>query len=338
MRLALAASATLAFVAAQPAIAADYYAGKTINLIVGSAPGGGYDTYARVVARHLPKFLPGNPLIIVQNMDGASSRKAAGYINKIAAKDGTVIGAISPGAVIGPLLEDGEESQYDPTKLIYLATANVSTRVCASYTDSKIKTFDDAMKQEMTVGSEASGGSTRDYGFLHKNTSHAKIRVISGYKGTPSITLAMERGEVDGICGIDWSSLRAQKQDMLRDGKLNILIQAGLEPNDELTKMGVPMVWKYINNEEDKQVAELVIAQQLFGRPYIAPPGTPPEVVKILRTAFEKALNDPELLADAEKMRIDISFAGGERVQEGVERVYAAPKNILEKARDAIKQ
>ncbi len=336
MRLKLAACAL--FAVASTANAADFYAGKTITFIIGSAPGGGYDIYGRTVGRHLSKHIPGKPNIVIQNMDGASTLRAASFIYNLAVKDGTVIGAIAPGAVVGPLLEGKTEGLYDPTKFIYLATANNSTRVCATFVTSKIKTFDDARKQETIIGSVAEGGSTRDYAYLHKNTSAMKLKIVSGYQGTPAVTLAMERGEVDGICGIDWSSLRSQKADFIRDGKLNVLVQAGLEPNDELTKMGVPMIWKFVDNDEDRQVAELVIAQQLFGRPYIAPPGTPAEAVKILRAAFEAALNDPELLADAQKARIDILPAGGERVQEGVDRIYGAPKRIVEKAKEAIRQ
>ncbi len=338
MWIKLAACALFSFVTSLTAHAADYYAGKTITLIIGSAPGGGYDIYGRTVGRHLSKHIPGRPNIVIQNMDGASSLRAASHIYNIAAKDGTVIGAIAPGAVVGPLLEDKKEGLYDPVKFIYLATANNSTRVCATFVTSKIKTFDDARREETIIGSVAEGGSTRDYAYLHKNTSAMKLKIVSGYKGTPAVTLAMERGEVDGICGIDWSSLRSQKADFIRDGKLNILVQAGLEPNEELTKMGVPLIWKFIDNEEDRLVAELVIGQQLFGRPYIAPPGTPVEAVKILRAAFEAALGDPELLADAEKVRIDILPAGGERVQQGVDRIYGAPKNIVEKAKNAIRQ
>src|SRR5690606_10365173 len=130
-----------------------------------------------------------------------------------------------------------------------------------TFANSKIRTFEDARRQETIIGSVAEGGSTRDYAYLHKNTSGLKLKIVSGYKGTPAVTLAMERGEVDGICGIDWSSLRSQKAEWVRDGKLNVLVQAGLEPNEELTKMGVPMIWQFIDNEEDRQVAELVIAQ-----------------------------------------------------------------------------
>jgi hypothetical protein len=264
--------------------------------------------------------------------------RAAGFIYNIAPKDGTVIGAISPGAVVGPLLEGKADALYDPTKFNFLATANNSARVCATFGTSKTKTFADALKQETIIGSVAEGGSTRDYAYLHKNTSNAKFRIIAGYKGTPDVLLAMERGEVDGICGLDWSSLRAQKGDYIRDGKLNILVQTGLEPNEELTKMGVPQIWKFFDNEEDRAVAELVIAQQLFGRPYIAPPGVPDAIVAILRAAFLAALNDPALIADAERSQIDLAPADGERVQEGVRKIYAAPANIVERARDAIRR
>lgn len=320
------------------ASAQDFYAGKQIIFIIGTAPGGGFDIYGRTVARHLPKHIPGAPVIVVQNMNGASSMRAAAHIFNVAPKDGTVVGAISPGAVVGPLLEGKSDALYDPTKFNYLATANNSARVCATFGTSKTKTFADALKQETIIGSVAEGGSTRDYAYLHRNTSKAKFRIIAGYKGTPDVLLAMERGEVEGICGLDWSSLRAQKGDYIRDGKLNILVQTGLEPNDELTKMGVPQIWNFFDNEEDRAVAELVIAQQLFGRPYIAPPGVPEANVAILRAGFIAALNDPALIADAERSQIDLAPAGGERVQEGVRKIYAAPAHIVERARDAIRK
>jgi len=337
-RIASILALSLAALAPSTTRAAEYYSGKQITFIIGTAPGGGFDIYGRTVARHLPKHIPGAPTIIVQNMNGASSMRAAGFIYNIAPKDGTVVGAISPGAVVGPLLEGKADALYDPTKFHYLATANNSARVCATFGTSKTRTFADALKQETIIGSVAEGGSTRDYAYLHKNTSKAKFRIIAGYKGTPDVLLAMERGEVDGICGLDWSSLRAQKGDYIRDGKLNILVQTGLEPNDELTKMGVPQIWKFFDNEDDRAVAELVIAQQLFGRPYIAPPGVPDAIVAILRAGFLAALNDPALIADAERSQIDLAPAGGERVQEGVRKIYAALANIVDRAREAIRR
>jgi len=331
-------AACAAVFGANAATAADFYAGKTLTFIIGTGPGGGYDIYGRVAAKHLGKYIPGNPHVLVQNMEGASTVRAAGFIYKIAPKDGTSIAAISPGAVVGPLLEGKLNGLYDPTKFQYLATANNSTRVCAVFHTSTIKTFKDAYTQEAIISASAEGGSTRDYAYLHKKTSHVNFRIISGYHGTPSAMLAMERGETDGLCGIDWSSLRSQKADWVRDGKLRVLVQAGLEPSEELTKMGVPMIWDFFQNDTDRQVAELVIAQQLFGRPYIAPPETPADRVEILRKAFDLAMKDPDLLADAEKARIDILPAGGERVQQGVAKIYATPKEIVERAREAIRE
>ncbi len=334
---ALAAAALTAF-AATPAPAADFYAGKTIEFTVGADVAGGYDIYARAIARHLPRYIPGKPTIVVKNLPGAGSGKAAAYIATVAPKDGTAIGAIFPGAVIGPLLDDNEKPPYDPTKLIYLATADSGTRVCATFITSKTKTIEDAQKQKTVMGASAAGGSTRDYVNMLRKTMGAKFELVAGYKGTAEIGLAVERGEVDGLCGWDWSSLKAQKSDWLRDKKLNVLVQTALEPEAELTKLGVPMMWKYVPKEEDKKAAELVVSQQVFGRPYIAPPGTPDAQVKILRDGFIAVLKDKEFLADAEKAKIDINPLDGAKVQEVVTKVYASPPAVVARAKELIKE
>jgi tripartite-type tricarboxylate transporter receptor subunit TctC len=321
-----------------PANAADYYSGKTISIYVGSAAGGGYDIYSRAIARHLPRFIPGTPTVIVQNMPGGGGAKAAGYISAVASKDGTAIGAVSPGTVIGPLLDDRAQAQYDPRKLNYLATANSGSRVCVTLARSQTKTFDDARRIKTIMGAGAPGDSTRDYANLLKNTASAKFELVTGYTGTPDILLAMERGEVDGVCGWDWSSLKSQRGDYIRDKKFNILVTAALEPNEELKSMGVPEVWAYMVDDQSKQVTELIVAQQLFGRPFIAPPGTPDNLVAILRSAFSATFKDPEFLADAAKSKLDIVPSDGEKVQAGVARIYAAPKEIVEKAREAIRK
>jgi tripartite-type tricarboxylate transporter receptor subunit TctC len=323
--------------AASPTGAVDYYAGKTIEFIIGTPPGGGYDIYARLVARHLPRHIPGKPAIVVKNMPGAGSGRTAVFISNIAPKDGSAIGALMPGAIIGPLLDDKPQTQFDPTKVIYIGTADTGTRTCATFANSKIKTFDDARKQKTTVGASAAGGATRDYAYLHNHTSGTRFDVVSGYKGTADITLAMERGEVDGTCGWDWSSVKSQKPDWLRDHKLNILVQVGLEANPELTGMGVPELWKFVDGEENRKVAELVVSQQIFQRSYIAPPGTPPEQIETLRKAFDATMADPQFLADAEAVRIAVSPLSGAKVQEIVAKLYATPKDIVEKAKQAIK-
>jgi tripartite-type tricarboxylate transporter receptor subunit TctC len=336
-RLGIAAALSVAAGCAAPAAAADFYAGKTIDFVIGADVGGGHDIYARLIARHLPRHIPGNPAIVPKNMPGAGSGRAAAHIFSVAPKDGTTIGAVFPGVVINPLLEDRGQPLYDPTKFAYLATADSGTRVCATFHTSKVKTFEDALKENVILGATAAGGSTRDYVGLLKNTVGMKAELVSGYKGTADIQLAMERGEVDGLCGWDFSSLKSQKGDWLREGKLNILVQMGLEPEAELTKRGVPEVWKFVKDEDTRKVIELVISQQIFSRPYIAPPGTPAEQVKTLRAAFTAALQDKQLLEEAEKLRLDITPSPGERLQDVVQKLYASPKNIVERAKEAIK-
>jgi tripartite-type tricarboxylate transporter receptor subunit TctC len=320
-----------------PAPAADYFAGKSIDLLIGAPPGGGYDIYARVVGRHIGRHIPGQPTIVPKNMPGAGSARAAGFISTIAPKDGTAIAGIMPGAIMGPLLDEKAETLFDPTKVLYLGTANNGTRVCVTLKGSKVKTFDDVLTQKVVFGGVSANDSTYEYGHLHKKTAGAQYDVVSGYRGTADIGLAIERGEVDGVCGWDWSSFKSQKPDWLRDDKVNVLLQVGLEPNAELSKMGVPSVFKYVKSEDDRKVVELVISQQVFQRSYIAPPGTPAEQIGTLRAAFDATMTDKAFLEDAEKLRIDISPLPGTKVQELVQKLHATPKDIVERARQAIR-
>jgi len=331
------AAAALLTAMATPASAADYFAGKSIDLLIGAPPAGGYDIYARTLARHYGQYIPGKPNIIAKNMPGAASGRAAGFLSSIAPKDGTVIAAIMPGAVMGPLLDEKGEVLFDPTKVQYLGTANNGTRVCVSRKDSKIKTFADVLTQKAVFGGVSANDSTRDYGYMHKHTSGALYDVIAGYNGTNDIGLAMERGEIDGACGWDWASFKSQRPDWLRENKVNVLLQVALEPNEELTKMGVPHIWQFVKTEENRKIVELIIGQQVFQRSYIAPPGVAPEALTILRTGFDATMKDPQFLSDADKMRIDISPLPGAKVQEIVAKLHATPKDIVEKARAAIR-
>jgi tripartite-type tricarboxylate transporter receptor subunit TctC len=326
-----------AVLAAVPALGADYYAGKSVDLMVGAPPGGGYDIYGRIVGRYIGRHIPGNPTIIPKNMPGAGSARAAGFISTIAPKDGTVIANIMPGAVIGPLLDPKMEVLFDPTKVMYLGNVNNGTRVCISGKNSKVKTFEEALTPKGAVfGGVSSNDSTRDYGYMHKKTSGAQYTMVTGYQGTPDLSLAVERGEIDGFCGFDWASLKSQKPDWVRDKSVNFLLQDSLEPNEELTKMGVPHVFKFVKTEESRKVVELILSQQVFHRSFIAPPETPPEALKILRAAFDATMTDPQFLAEAEKLRIDVAPLSGARVQDAVQKLYQSPKDIIEKARDAI--
>jgi tripartite-type tricarboxylate transporter receptor subunit TctC len=333
----LVAGSIVAAIGVMPAAAQDHYAGRTIEFIVGGDSGGGYDIYARAVARHLARHIPGNPTIVVKNMPGAGSTRAGIYISTVAPKDGSSLGALMPGAIIGPLLDDKPKTQFDPTKVIYIGTADSGVRVCATFHNSKINTFAAAQKNKTILGASSAGGATRDYAYLHNHTAGTNFSVVAGYKGTVDIGLAMERGEVDGLCGWDWSSVKAQKRDWLRDKKLNLLVQVGLQPQKELTDLGVPTIWSFIKNENNRRIAELVVSQQVFQRSYVVPPGTPPEQVKILRAAFDATVKDPQFLADAAKMRISITPLSGREVQELVAKLYTTPRDFVDRARAAIK-
>ena len=269
---------------------------------------------------------PASPTIIPKNMPGAGSARAAGFISTLAPKDGTAIAAIFPGAVMGPLLEEKAEALFDPTKVFYLGTANNGTRVCVSRQGSKIKVFDDALTQKASFGGVSTNDSTREYGYMHKKTSGAQYNVVSGYSGTAEIALALERGEIDGACGWDWASLKSQRPDWISEHKVNLLLQDGVEPNPELTRMGVPSGFKYIRSEEDRKAVELVVSQQVFLRSYIAPPDIAKDLLDVLRAGFDATMKDPQFMEDAQRLRIDISPLPGAKVQDVVQKLYGTPR------------
>jgi tripartite-type tricarboxylate transporter receptor subunit TctC len=337
VNLAAATAVGACLMAAPPASAADYYAGKSIEFLIGSDVGGGYDIYARVIGRHLGRFLPGNPAIVPKNQPGAGSGRAASYLYSVAPKDGSTIGAVFPGAIMGPLLDDRAQALYDPTKFQYLGSADNATRVCITHERSKVKSLDEALRQKAIMGASAAGGSTRDYANLLRKSTGAMFEMVGGYKGTADIFLAIERGEVDGMCGLDWASLKSQRPDWVRNKTANILVQVNLEPDAELARLGVPQMWRHVRNETDKKAVELIIGQQVFGRPYLAPPGVAAEPLRLLRAAFAAVMQDKEFLADAEKTRIDVVPSTGEAVQKLVEELYAAPKATVERAKDLVK-
>lgn len=317
--------------------AADYYAGKTIELIVGGAPAGGIDIYARVVGRHLHRHIPGNPTVVVKNMPGAGGTRAAQYVAIAAPSNGLTIGATAPGAIVGPLLDDKVDKSFDPSQFAYLGTANVGVSVCATMDTSPIRSFEDALNRKTVLGAQGPGAPSFDLAYLIQQVTGAQFNIIAGYNGSTHITLAMERKEVDGICGWNWSGARSQKPEWIRDRRLILLAQVGINENAELSKMGVPSIWKFIRGEENRQIAEFILTQKGFERPLLVRSGTSPELVGILRTAFDATMRDKQFLADAEKALLEVSPSPGIKVQELVRTFYATPRTIVDKARTAIR-
>ena len=314
-----------------------FYKGRSMDMIIGADAGGGYDIYARVLVRHMPRHLPGNPNMLPKNMPGAGSNKAAEFIYSVAPKDGSAIGIIFPGAIMTPLLDPGRGLKFDPPKFSYLGTANKEVRVCAMRNNAAVTTIDGATKTETLMGATAEGGSTQDYPAVMNEVLGTKFKIIRGYKGTRDITLAVERGEADGLCGWAWTSLKTQKPDWLETKAVNIFVQFGVENDPELDKMGVPSIWSFVKNESDKQLLELMIGQQVFGRPFVAPPGVPEARLKALRAAFAATMKDKQFLDDANKSKLDIDYDSGEAVQKLVERMYQTPKPVVDRLINAMK-
>jgi tripartite-type tricarboxylate transporter receptor subunit TctC len=330
---ALTALAAFGTARAQDAVA-QFYKGKQINLYVGSSAGGGYDTYARLLARRLGSYIPGNPTVVPQNMPGAGSNKLASYIYSVAPKDGTAIGAIFSGAILQPLL--GDPVQHDPSKFIYLGNANNEVFLCLARTDAPVQTFRDALSRELIVGATNEGGSSRDFTAMLDNLLGAKLRIVTGYPGSNEILLALERNEVQGVCGLGWSSIAPQRTRLLDSGLARVLVQLATTGHPELNRMGVPLAIDFTKTEDDRKVMELVFSQLIFGRPFILPPAVPAERVGALRRAFMAALQDKDAVTEARGMQLDLDPLSGEAVQAEVAKVYGVPGRIVERAKQSL--
>ena len=337
----LAASALACLLSAAPLAAAaqeaveQFYRGKQISVIVGSSSGGGYDTYARLLARHFGSAMPGNPTVVVQNMSGAGSNRAAGYIYSVAPKDGTAAAAIFPGAVLQPLLSDVPVS-HDPNKLIYLGSANSDVYVCYVRSDAAVQTYKDMLTKELIVGASNPGATTYDLPLLLNSVLGTKFRIVTGYPGSREITLALERGEVQGACGIGWTGIEAMHPDWFAKDTIRVLVQLSTKGHDDLNKRGVPRAEGLAQSEDDKKVIRLVFSQGIFGRPFVLPPGVPAERVAALRKAFVVALNDKALRAEADKMQFDVDPMSGDELQKLVADLYDTPPRLVERARQAL--
>ena len=335
--VALAAACLIAAIQGVPAQDAteSLFKGKQISIVVGSSPGGGYDTYARLLARHFGNAIPGNPVIVVQNMSGAGSNRAAGYIYSVAPKDGTSIGAIFPGAVLQPLLST-VAVPHDPSKLIYLGSANSDVYVCYIRSDAPVKTFKDMLDKELIVGASNPGATTYDLPLLLNNILGTKFHTVTGYPGSREITVALERGEVQGACGLGWTGIETLHPDWFKEDKVRVLVQLSTKGHPDLNKRGVPRAEELARNDEDRRVIRLVFSQGIFGRPYVLPPGVPNDRVAMLRKAFVAALSDTALRGEADRMHLDVEAISGDELQKLIAELYATPPHLVERARQAL--
>lgn len=310
----------------------DFYTGKTVTLYVGYSPGGGYDTYARTLARHIGKHIPGNPSVIVKNRPGAGSMLLTNEMYNILPKDGTVIAIIGRGLPMEPLFGT-PEAKYDPRDFTWLGSTNNEVSVCVSWHTSKVKKWQDLLTTPLIVGGTGPGADTDTFPRIMNNVLGTKLKLVTGYPGGNEVLLAMERGEVEGRCGYSWSSAKSRKADWLKEGKLNILIQMSTGKHEDLPD--VPLIMDLAKTQEDKDTLELIYARQEFGRPFLAPPGVPDDRALALQAAFMDTMKDPEFLEDAKKQDLEINPVGGKRVAELIRKIYKAPKELVMAAKEA---
>jgi tripartite-type tricarboxylate transporter receptor subunit TctC len=304
------------------------FRGKQIRVLIGSSPGGGYDTFARAIAAHWSKHMPGNPVFLPQNLPGPMSLSVANNLFSIAPKDGTVIGAVNPQIASEAILHP-DRARFDARQFLWIGSALRETQVVVARSDAPVRTFEEAFQKELILG--GSGGASNSFPTIANAVLGTKFKIVSGYPGTREANLAMERGEVQGIGGITWASVKATMGDLLAGKKLVVIGQYGLKKHPELPD--VPQVPSFAKTPEERSALLLLLATQEFGRPYIAPPGLPDDIAEALRTSFLKTLEDPEFLAEARKRGLDIDATSGAEIQSLVEQLYATPPETVERVR-----
>lgn len=325
---------------AAPGRAADpvaaFYAGRTVTILVGFTTGGGYDLYARTLARHLGAHLPGHPNVIVQNMPGAGSLKVVNYLYALAPRDGATLATFARGMVIDPLLDHNPADQFDAPKFNWIGSISNEVSVCAFLASSGIRTWHDMQTKPATLGGTGPGADSDIYPAMLHNFFHLPFKVVSGYPGATEVNLALERHEIDGRCGWSWLSLISRSKALYQSGQINVTLQIGLRRIPELPT--VPLVTDLTTDPNVRAAIRLLVSRQAMARPYAAPPAVPAERVRALRAAFDATMRDPAFLAEVERQRLEVTPVSGEAVEALINEIYGAPPAVVALARQAVKE
>ena len=336
----LIAAAVAAIVAAmipRPASAEESFAGKTVTVYVPVSPGGGYDTYARLVARHLGKHLPGAPTVIVKNMPGAGGIVLSGHLFTTAPKDGTEI-AILQDANLFEQLTTNQQLPYDARKFGFLGAFEKFVPIVLAWHTTPFRSFDDTKSKSMSVGSDGAGSSTDYFPRVLNAFFGAKFNVVRGYSGSAGITLAIERGELDGLASWCYDCMKAQKPDWIAGNKARILLQLAVDGDPELDAQGIPKVIDLAKTAEEKQAVQLAFSGVSIARPFVAPPGLAPERLAALQDAIAATAKDPELLDEAARSQNHIRFTSAARMADVVTKVYGTDPAVVGKVRSLMSQ
>jgi tripartite-type tricarboxylate transporter receptor subunit TctC len=331
--LALLFSATTAFASSSHAQdAARFYAGKTITFIVGYGSGASFDIGTRLIARHMAQYIPGKPSIVVQNMPGAGSMRAANHLYNVAAKDGTVIGMFGRGLYLEALFGN-PAVKFDPMKFNWIGSHGREASVLVTGIKTPFKTVADIRKQEIIIGASGPGADTFTYALVLRELVGAKVKIVGGFPGQADAFLALDRGEVHGNAGATIGTLMALRPQWLKQpGLANFVVQLSTERHPTLLQ-GVPLVMDFANDDVDRQALEMAFARQKIAYAFAAPPDVSADRVAALREAFWQAVKDPQFLAEAVKMNADVAPAGGEEILKVIRAAYNAPKTVLARAK-----
>jgi tripartite-type tricarboxylate transporter receptor subunit TctC len=327
------AALALASLPASAQDVASFYKSTTLTVLVGSGAGGGYDVFTRVMVRTFPKHIPGNPRIVVQNMPGAAGIKALNHLYSIAPKDGSVIESTYNTLPLDPLF-GGQGEKYDPRKLSWIGSIAKQINVCLAWGQSSFKTFDDVYKRQMTLASSGAAGWRSILPKMMNNLTGSKFKVIEGYE-TSGMIPAVEKGEVDGMC-TTYQTMQATAPDWINHHKVVFLAQFGEKPIPEIKD--VEMGLNRVKDPEDLKAVRLVLVQQEYGRPYVAPPGMPADRLAALRAAFDQTMADPQFAADAKRAGMTIEPVTGQEMAKIVADAYHAPKELIQRAKDILKR
>jgi len=304
------------------------YAGKQIHMVIAAGAGGGYDAYARTLALHLPRHIAGNPVIIDQNMPGAAGMQATNWAYAVAPKDGSVVLATYNSLLAEPLYGN-PAARYDPRRFEAVGSISRQQNICATWHTSPVRTLAQAKEREVIVTATGAASDSAIMPRILNALLGTKLKTVLGYSTTEQ-RLAVERGEADGVCGLSWSTLKASNPDWTRNDRINVLVQTGKKPQADLPN--VPVLVDLVAGADDKQVVELLSFAQEMGRPFVMPPGTPKELVTIVRRAFDATLKDPLFLADAERALLEVDPLNGEAMAQALQDAYAAPPALVKRA------
>ena len=328
--LIVAALAALANVARADSVA-DFYKNRSVSMIIGYSVGGGYDAYARLLARYIGRHIPGEPSIVPQQMTGAGSLRAANYLFSVAPKDGSVLGTFSRSMGIAPLLGQVE---FDSRKFSWLGSMTDDDTTCVTWNSSPIKTWDDFLNKPSKLGGLGADADPDIWALLYKNVFGAKLQLVSGYPGTNDVVLAMERGEVDGLCGLSWSTIKTRHAEWLTSHAATIIVQAALKKEPQIA--AVPLATDLVTKPEQLQIIRLLLASQAMARPFVAPPDIPADRKLALIAAFDATMRDADFLGEAQKLNFEIHPVSAPTIDGLLAEVYATPKDVLARAAKAI--